>query len=138
MSPVALGGQISPQTQAEWDALSRNPNPDSYAQEYQQQAEAHHADEKASLFNLAEKLYFAVGCNVFDVPAAANAAILNQASDLIIRSRGLYNGSLINELRKPESRGLAESKIDGACNFWKQNPEAVYQIRNFVGIASMP
>lgn len=111
---------------------------DNYDQEYKDQYRGHLSDEKSLTLRLTEKIFFAVGCGVFDVPAEASAAIRAWTADMIVHSGGLYNGSLFNEIREYERRGITDSKVSGACIYWKQHPDDVFRVRNFVSIAATP
>jgi len=103
---------------------------DSYAELDQDIVRVDYKKETEELFGQIKALYFAVGCKV--VPDKASLAPYIQSLSQAFEARAHESGIHPNEtgkMKQAASEGMARAKEVGACEFWRQHPEMVREIR---------
>jgi hypothetical protein len=95
---------------------------------YRQQQAAHWAQERQAFVDSMNNVYYAAACKVIDLGYTVYIFDLE-----LQRLRRTFNPIWIDrdpdiDYRRFTERGQQRSDQSG-CDFWKQNPEAVYQVR---------
>ena len=89
---------------------------------------ARYKQRREVFLNLVQKLYFSVGCKVF----ASEAGVLPLISierRILFRDELLIDNALDGLMRDAAKAGMGHASESGACNYWRQNPEIVADVR---------
>lgn len=110
-------------------AFAQQPNP--YDQIYRLEAKKRADQERDNFLDMIRYVFFAVGCKV--VPDySASAAAQGEAFRMIQRSGGGLNGDFFDTVHHASREGMEKSKKPNACDYWKEHPDEVYNVRNAV------
>jgi hypothetical protein len=114
---------------------------DPYANSYRQQQVARYNQELDAYLNLVRTLYFADGCNVFEAKADAYLLYFPSYDQLLTKGALITRHSVQNQLFDQTQAairdGRARASQPGACEYWHQHPEEVYQMRQVASVARL-
>lgn len=102
---------------------------DPYAETYKSVEMAHIAQAKLDLLAKTEHLFFGVGCKAIPSIGTA-AAVQGWAFNLIMRAHGILTGDFFAEIRDAEKAGLLDASKPNYCDYWKEHPEEVHDLRD--------
>lgn len=115
---------------------------DPYANDYAKGANAHMKQEKSrytqerdAFFDQVRIFHFAIGCKVFGERPGIIIGLLTKGNEYLEQKySGIYiqerqTGLLQKLLVAAQNEGLARASQAGACDYWHQHPEAIYELR---------
>lgn len=140
---------ISEEELAKMDAANKKPAPnpdttpdaggDPYAAAQAKLHQADYATQKADFLARAQRIYYATTCRALDTPIP-NALVQSEAAAFLQNATGaavnVGDEKLTADIEAAERAGIAQAQAPGGCNYWKQNPEAVAEIREEARIAA--
>jgi len=101
---------------------------------YARTAAEHYARIRKAVLDSAQNLYFAAGCHVFEGPDNAQqvqAMLIVGNQYQLLENDPLWarDQTIGKEVEQAERKGWARASEPGACNYWREHPEAVYELR---------
>lgn len=111
---------------------------DPYAASQQAIHENTYANLKADFLARAQRIYYATTCRALDTPVP-QAIVQDEAAAFLQEAFGvpanMGDEKLTADIEAAERAGVAQATASGGCEYWKQNPEAVAQIRDEARLA---
>jgi len=111
---------------------------DPYANGQRQEATARYVTARKNFLDKVQVLYFAFGCKVFDMEAQFWQLFSNEESSLgdQMTHENITDSTLRELEQKARQSGANMALKPGGCDYWHNNPDAVYSLREEAGIAS--
>jgi hypothetical protein len=149
-SPVTSTAPQAPPDQATPSAATDSETPgqatvvpevsdqDPYANDYSKSLKSTYEALRSSILDEVKTLYFAVGCKVFPSEMYV-IQLVNDKSEYLIQeavSNQIDFRQNPDLIRKAASNGMSLASQPGACDYWHQHPDAVFDIRQEAGSAS--